>query len=540
MAGFFKRLFARLFGKKTEDRGPGAPAFNVPAPQTLVARIGTVAESDERKMIKLAEESMRRGFPEQAAVAYRKAAKRFADEGKHLKRIAVLQQLAKVNRNDPSPHFELIEVFEMIDRKRDADLSRLAAAEILRRNGSEAEATKLEREVAPRSLGRAVSMARTHAPPTAADDDNEYEMPGDAVMANGAKPIAKIDVKLPPVMPVGYDDPTPGAPQAVPHQAREQQPLTPQQIDASGAIELSLDHVDALQPIQPIQPVERIESLDALDALDDEEGFDSIAEGPSPDSLSNLDILDDEEGFDSIAEPPRYNAPIDDVPTDGDAQPALQGYQLGIQDAATDSDGDLGAQTMAYESLDLVRDMSAPTRSYGAIDAIQAAGGKTLAINPLPGLSDEDDSLDDLADLGAQTIAMSPVHADMHPDIGAQTIAMSAISPAEHRDVGAQTIAVSSIADLDEEDEEDEDAATTFGALDGPPPSHTRPLPSRARFNILDAATQMDATGVPRSVLGTAHEARARATSRMVDPEKDEEDAPDKSLADALNSKIGG
>lgn len=578
LAGFFKRWFGWLFGKKSETRAIEAPAFNVPAPKTLVARIGTVAETDERKMIRLAEESMRRGFPEQAAIAYRKAAKRFADEGKHLKRIAVLQQLAKVNRKDPSPHLELVDVFEMIDRKRDADLSRLDAAAIFRDNDQEAEARKLEQQVAPRSLGRAVSMARTHAPPPA-DDDNEYEMPGDAVMANAKAPIAKIDVKLPPVMPVALEDPTPDAPEPVPRY--EQQPLTPAQIDASGAIELSLGHVAPR------------DSLDDLDVLDDEEGFDSIAEPPRPiapvDDLE-LDALDDEEGFDSIAEPPR--PAIDDFETDGDgrpATPALQGYPLGIQDAATDSDGDLGAQTMAFDSSELVAEMSAPTRSYGAIEAIQAAGGRTLAINPLPGLSSDDDEEDFDPDMGAQTIAMTSVHPDMLPDlgahtlamssvtaedrpqdigaqtiamtsvhahdedeeeddfvpdVGAQTIAMSAIRASDHAtaEVGAQTIAFSSLSDLEEGEDEDADAATTFGALaEGPPPSHTRPLPSRARFNILDAATQMDPTGIPRSVLGTNHEARARATSRVASPRESSEDsAPDPSLADALNSKIGG
>ncbi len=560
LAGFFKRFFARLFGKKAEPDpvSPQAPAFNVPAPQTLVARISTVAESDERKMIRLAEESLRRGFPEQAAVAYKKAAKRFADEGKHLKRIAVLQQLAKVNRRDPSPYLELIEVYETIDRKRDADLARTTAAAIYRELGQEAQAVELERQVAPRSLGRAVSMARTHAPPP---EESENEMPGDAVMAEGAVPIAKIDVHLPPVVPVDLGAPTPGAPVPVPsHVARppqEQQPLTPQQIDASGAIELSLSGLDALD-----EPLE----------------------------------IDDEEGFDSIAEPPRPGGHFDDAATDAPSRPPvnLQGYPLqptnpsgepdalAIDDATTDSDGDLGAQTMAYESLDLIRDASAPTRSYGAIDAIQAAGGQTLAINPLPGLSNRDDGEDEDEDDDygmdpqAQTIAMSSVPPGMLPDldgntdenelpdVGAQTIAMSALT----RDAGAQTIAVSSIHDLDDEEEDedddiaevgaqtiamspvdaaalaaatrDPDEVTTFGALDGsepPPPAHTRPLPSRARFNILDAATQMDPTGVPRAVLGTKHEARARATSR-VDKPKDE--PPDPSLADALNSKIGG
>lgn len=551
LAGFFKRFFARLFGKKAEPDpvSPQAPAFNVPAPQTLVARISTVAESDERKMIRLAEESLRRGFPEQAALAYRKAAKRFADEGKHLKRIAVLQQLAKVNRRDPSPYLELIEVYETIDRKRDADLARSTAAAIYRELGQEAEAVRLERQVAPRSLGRAVSMARTHAPPA---EESEYEMPGDAVMANGGAPIAKIDVQLPPVVPVDLGAPTPGAPVPVPsgiaQPPQDQQPLTPQQIDASGAIELSLSGLDALD-----EPLE----------------------------------IDDEEGFDSIAEPPRPGGHFDDAATDAPSRPPvnLQGYPLqptnpsgepdalAIDDATTDSDGDLGAQTMAYESLDLIRDASAPTRSYSAIDAIQAAGGQTLAINPLPGLDDEDEGEDE-DDYGmdpqAQTIAMSSVPPGMLPDdpsdIGAQTIAMSAVT----RDTGAQTIAVSSIHDLEEDDEEqddeddiaevgaqtiamspvdaaalaaatrDPDEATTFGKLDGsepPPPAHTRPLPSRARFNILDAATQMDPTGVPSAVLGTKHEARARATSRV---EKSKDEPADPSLADALNSKIGG
>ena len=443
MAGFFQRLLGWLLRRPAEPPSGSLPpaAMGIPAPHTLVARVGTVAPDDERGMVKLAEESLRRGFPHQAAIAYEKAARRFAAEGKHHKRIAVLQQLAKVNRDDPKPFLELVEVNELIDRKRDADLARLAAAEIYRRAGRDDEASRLERQVAPRSLSRAASLM---AAPVDPEDDGVAEMPGDSVLLGDADPSD--GVPLPPVMPVD---------------------LVPNPIDADGPIDLSLDGLDGL------------------------------------DSLEEIDVLDDEEGFDSIVE-----------------APAIQ--PLAIDDLPTDSDGDLSAQTIAYEAVDS-RDLAAPTRSYEAI-AIPS-DSRTLAITPLAGLEPEEDDEGD-ADVGAQTIAMPNVHA-MEAEFGAQTIAMSSVHLEVHDepetddaydpDVGAATVAMSAI-DMREHTSEP-------------------PRPAR-RSNIADAATQMDPRGVPGAVVGTKDEAKARASSRMNIPDDDTR-AYDPDLARALKSKIG-
>ena len=119
---------------------------------------------------------------------------------------------------------------------------------------------------------------------------------------------------------------------------------------------------------------------------------------------------------------------------------------------------------------------------------------------------------------------------------------MSTIDPAEDEydvpDAGAETIAMSSI-----------DGATMLGALDGEddgvpvaedvdaqtiaiPPVNTRALPKHIKFNIGDAATQMDPRGLPEAVIGTEHETKAREESRI-------RETADEDLAKALRSKIG-
>lgn len=512
--------------------------MNIPAPHTLVARVSGVQESDERGMIKLAEESKRRGFPEQAAIAYRKAAERFKTEGKHLKRIAVLNQLAKVSPNDPRPYLELVEANETIDRKRDADLARLAAAEIMRRIGREEDAVQLERQVAPAPV---LKRATVDIVDTADDDlDSVAEMPGESVpLAHDPLDDEFSEDMLEPVMPVdmsgGLEAPT-----------KDPDLLTMSKIDSVDPLDLSLD------------------SEDQLDAMDEEELFDSVPDAPAlnealvspvgggtpkPLAIDSTLTASNEYGalsLDETVQPEPATAEqsfgklpmIPDVATaSAELNAVTENDGIGVEtvlggdlDAETiDPEADIGAQTIAMSAVNTadydLGDVGNQTISYSAIDSAD-----------LPAAHEPDE------DVGAQTIAYSAIDSADLPaahepdeDVGAQTIAYSAIDSAD-LDVGAQTIAMGAV-----DPAEQDPSYTMLGALDGsdeanveiPPIAHTRELPKNVRFNIGDAATQMDPRGLPDAVVGTEHEARARAESR-VRREDDDDD-----IAKALQSKIG-
>ena len=496
-------------------------------------------------MIKLAEESKRRGFPEQAAIAYRKAAERFKKEGKHLKRIAVLNQLAKVSPNDPRPYLELVEANETVDRKRDADLARLAAAEIMRRIGREEDAVQLERQVAPAPV---LKRATVDIVDTADDDlDSVAEMPGESVpLAHDPLDDEFSEDMLEPVMPVDMS----GGLEAV---TKDPDLLTMSKIESVDPLDLSLD------------------SEDQLDAMDEEELFDSVPDAPSlpiedsktasddalaalvspvggtPKPLAIDSTLTASNEYGSLSldetaqpEPPTAEQSFGKLPMIPDV--ATASAEL---DAVTDNDG-IGVQTVLggdldAETIDPEADIGAQTIAMSAVNTadydLGDVGNQTISYANMDQLENEPDE-----DVGAQTIAYSAIDSADLPsahepdeDVGAQTIAYSAIDSAD-LDVGAQTIAMSAV-----DPAEHDPSYTMLGALDGsdeanveiPPIAHTRELPKNVRFNIGDAATQMDPRGLPDAVVGTEHEERARAESR-VRREDDDDD-----IAKALQSKIG-
>jgi hypothetical protein len=92
MFGFLRRWFW-----PQRKRVAGVQA----APHTLVSRIDqSIADAD---MIRLAQESMRRGYPDQAEAAYAKAAQLYGAHGMHRKAVAVHKALAELRPDDAEP-----------------------------------------------------------------------------------------------------------------------------------------------------------------------------------------------------------------------------------------------------------------------------------------------------------------------------------------------------------------------------------------------------------------------------------------------------
>lgn len=114
MLGWFRRLWGRWFGKKVLK-----PGFNIPAPATLVGRIERLDDQD-RDLVRVAEEALRRGYPEQAAVAYRKAIKVYVEKGFHPKALSVLIALLRLAPQDEEAWLQRATCCEALARRSDA------------------------------------------------------------------------------------------------------------------------------------------------------------------------------------------------------------------------------------------------------------------------------------------------------------------------------------------------------------------------------------------------------------------------------------
>lgn len=135
MAGWWSRTWRRLFWRAPrKSQGPGLRG--IPAPATLVARVEASTDLD-RGIIRLAEESLRRGYPDQAEIAYAKAASHYRAQGLFRKEVAVLEVLARLRPDDPDVFERLGAALEQMSRRADAAIALRAAAERRRRDGEE-------------------------------------------------------------------------------------------------------------------------------------------------------------------------------------------------------------------------------------------------------------------------------------------------------------------------------------------------------------------------------------------------------------------
>ncbi|MCK6552549.1 hypothetical protein L6R52_42365, partial [Myxococcota bacterium] len=120
LGAFFGRLFRRG-DAAPPDPGPRVlgQGMNIPAPATLVGRIERL-DDEERELLRIAEEALRRGFPEQARVAYWKAAKFYTTNALPAKALAVLGQILKIAPRDVDAWVARGEANLALDRRRDA------------------------------------------------------------------------------------------------------------------------------------------------------------------------------------------------------------------------------------------------------------------------------------------------------------------------------------------------------------------------------------------------------------------------------------
>lgn len=116
----------------------------IQAPHTLVARVSAVEAAREREMLRLAEESIRRGHPEQAAIVYRKAADRYRRDGMVPKELAVLNMWTRVAPHDPDAWTALADHHEAVEHRRGALEALARAAALWRSVGKDELAQGLE------------------------------------------------------------------------------------------------------------------------------------------------------------------------------------------------------------------------------------------------------------------------------------------------------------------------------------------------------------------------------------------------------------
>jgi tetratricopeptide (TPR) repeat protein len=117
MPGFLRRMFDRL--RALFSRKPVARRMSIPAPSTLVGRIERL-EDEDRELLRIAEEALRRGFPQQAHVAYWKAARFYLGREQYVKAISVLGQILRLAPNDIEAWIARGDCCAAIDRRRDA------------------------------------------------------------------------------------------------------------------------------------------------------------------------------------------------------------------------------------------------------------------------------------------------------------------------------------------------------------------------------------------------------------------------------------
>lgn len=290
---WFGRLWDRFFGRKRAP-GPG----NIPAaPHTLVARVSAVEEAREREMLRLAEESIRRGHPEQAAIVYRKAAERYRGEGKAQKELASLNLWAKVAPHDPEVWAALGQHHESADRTRPALEALARAAALWRQIERHEQADLLEARMADlraRAAGsRSQDVSRDVTPP-----EPEPEPPAmEASLPIAPSPLVVSSSDLDEDGPLELDMPDSGV-----HDAIEDEVPAP---IPSGPRAPSLDLGHAALAVPEEDPPERLPT-GALSALD---------EAPS---LATSDLEDDEpeplsaSALEVVEEPP----PIQDTETE--------------------------------------------------------------------------------------------------------------------------------------------------------------------------------------------------------------------------------
>jgi tetratricopeptide (TPR) repeat protein len=331
----FRALWQRiagLFGKKADEPPPPPPAAegrrpplgNIPAPATLVARVAAVQGKD-RDMLKLADEAIRRGHPDQAVIAYWKAARVYIQDSQFLKAVSALKQILKFVPDDPEANLALIEAYIELNRTRDAANACLLACDAHAAAGQGDRALAMAHRAL--HLDPMIKGARERIvalggelPAAASNEASQPTVPAAAKAPPAA--VAKAPTGsgkgLPARSPAAPapPDPPPSPSPSVDLQELDAQPV---ELDIQGDLDFPDDSLVLPVPERTPIPADEFESDDSSDpnglATDEDTGGLELAEHepdegaatmlsleavsyeePSIDRSTEADAIDDEEG----------------------------------------------------------------------------------------------------------------------------------------------------------------------------------------------------------------------------------------------------
>lgn len=137
--GWFGGSRAQAAAPARQDSIAARPVMNIPAPSTLVAKVERLDDKD-RDMLRVADEALRRGFPEEARQAYWKAIRLYMSQSQHLKAISVINSAIKLKHDDHDAWIAKGESCLALDRRRDAALAFWEAANLFEMHGEQAGA----------------------------------------------------------------------------------------------------------------------------------------------------------------------------------------------------------------------------------------------------------------------------------------------------------------------------------------------------------------------------------------------------------------
>ncbi|HJL42326.1 MAG TPA: hypothetical protein RMG48_13580 [Myxococcales bacterium LLY-WYZ-16_1] len=287
--GWWRKLLAwlGLGGRRTKRLPPLKPQRKKigPPPETLVARLErATARNHDDQIVRLAFESVRRGHPAQAEIAYERAAQIYRAHGLHRKAIAVLWALVRLRPEDPAVYELLGEAYEGAERSADAARAYGSAARGWERDG-EAERA---RQLSERARALLERPARSKQP------------------LQVDPPPAKDPIDRPGSMPA-LSEPAPSA----------SEDLSDEEVRS-----LVLEGLD-LEPRVPdpaAVPVARVQTAQRL--ADPAEPAALDLDSPEPFVLEGLDAPDPEAPPKPGASPPGAGSMVWDDPVDPEPEPA--------------------------------------------------------------------------------------------------------------------------------------------------------------------------------------------------------------------------
>ncbi len=219
---FFRSLWHTLVWPFQRSRRRGRGVRGIPAPQTLADRVAHLGKRD-RDMLRVAEEAVRRGFPQQAIIAYSKAARFYMETGKDRKAAAVLNQLLKLAPEDVETVGQLVRCYENLGRKAEAADASFRCAELYEATGQSDKAVAALKKCAaldPRMPGLSQRMRRL-------DPDAAAELPAEEMPVHSVGPESAAGAAMPGAE-LGHDGPErpPGLePRTVESVADDHEPL---------------------------------------------------------------------------------------------------------------------------------------------------------------------------------------------------------------------------------------------------------------------------------------------------------------------------